>query len=148
MKKLNLEKKAVVRCEVCGDFHNEEDCEIIVIKIVKGKNCPLVREKIYSQTIQMIPEKTFGQVVPIVKESTTEEKTEKQIDDAAALREKLKDPNVVKILTPEEKTELLKKRRSGIPPAFLNRMPGAPGNVFIPPDNPDSERSGARYRMS
>ena len=39
--KLQLEKKEMFKCESCQGFHSAEESEIVVIKIVKGKNCQL-----------------------------------------------------------------------------------------------------------
>lgn len=142
MENLNIERRSVIRCEVCGDFHDEDDCELITIQIIKGKGCKLIKDNLFIKT---------PSVPPILhvnddNHSKTREIKEENINDNSELREKLKDPNTVKILTPTEKTELLKKRNSGIPPAFLRRLPHAEGNVFVPPDDSRADAQGAKYR--
>ncbi len=37
----NLPVRELVPCQGCGGYHSPEECEVIVIKIIKGKNCPL-----------------------------------------------------------------------------------------------------------
>jgi hypothetical protein len=31
----------MAKCEGCGQYHPVEECEIVVIRMVKGKNCPI-----------------------------------------------------------------------------------------------------------
>jgi hypothetical protein len=31
----------MVRCDACGELHREDDCEIVIVKFVKGKACKL-----------------------------------------------------------------------------------------------------------
>jgi hypothetical protein len=40
-KQLQLNKVTMIRCEACGELHKEEDCEIVIVKIIKGKECTL-----------------------------------------------------------------------------------------------------------
>ena len=32
----------MAKCEGCGQYHPVSECEVVIIKMVKGKNCPLV----------------------------------------------------------------------------------------------------------
>lgn len=36
----------MAKCEGCGEYHPVEECEIVVIRIVKGKKCSLPSNKI------------------------------------------------------------------------------------------------------
>lgn len=36
----NLEQKVLVKGD-CGHYHTEDECEVVVVKIVKGKQCNL-----------------------------------------------------------------------------------------------------------
>lgn len=38
----------MAKCEGCGEYHPVEECEIVVIRIVKGKGCSLPSNKIKS----------------------------------------------------------------------------------------------------
>lgn len=33
--------REMVRCEGCGELHYADECETIIIKVVKGKNCAI-----------------------------------------------------------------------------------------------------------
>lgn len=37
----NMETKEMAKCEGCGEYHPIEDCEVVTIRIVKGKHCDL-----------------------------------------------------------------------------------------------------------
>ena len=36
-----LQQKTQYKCEACGKFHDEDETEVVIIKVVKGKNCEL-----------------------------------------------------------------------------------------------------------
>lgn len=36
----NIEKKTLIKGQ-CGHFHPEDECEVVIVKFVKGKNCNL-----------------------------------------------------------------------------------------------------------
>jgi len=36
----NLEERVVFKCD-CGHYHDEKDVEIVVVKMVKGKDCKI-----------------------------------------------------------------------------------------------------------
>lgn len=61
-----LEKRTVLKCEACGGFHSEKDSEIVLIKIVKGKNCELDQTKLLNH-INPTPVQTISKTEqPIV----------------------------------------------------------------------------------
>lgn len=33
--------REMIKCEGCGDYHSLDECETVIIRIVKGKNCEL-----------------------------------------------------------------------------------------------------------
>lgn len=41
IKEPKMEKRTMFKCEGCGEYHPEDECEIVIIKIIKGKNCNL-----------------------------------------------------------------------------------------------------------
>ncbi len=34
-----MPSKQVYKCEGCNEYHDADDCEVVVIKVIKGKNC-------------------------------------------------------------------------------------------------------------
>src|ERR1035437_1493405 len=36
-----LEAKEMLRCDGCGGYHPVDECEVVVLRLVKGKNCEL-----------------------------------------------------------------------------------------------------------
>jgi hypothetical protein len=36
-----LQTKEMMKCEGCGEYHPVEDCEVVIIKMIKGKNCSM-----------------------------------------------------------------------------------------------------------
>lgn len=47
MKELkNMNKVTMMKCEACFGLHPIDDCELVTIQIVKGKNCDLRKQPI------------------------------------------------------------------------------------------------------
>ncbi len=42
-----LETTEMVNCQGCGEYHPITDCEIVVIRVIKGKNCQLNQKSIF-----------------------------------------------------------------------------------------------------
>jgi hypothetical protein len=66
----NLKMKTVLLCEACGSYHPEEECEIILVKIIKGKNCTLnmTKEQTFARPTTPaveIPKVTMNENIPI-----------------------------------------------------------------------------------
>ncbi len=36
-----MKSKQVYKCEGCGEYHDADECEVVIIKVIKGKNCKL-----------------------------------------------------------------------------------------------------------
>lgn len=57
-----MDTKEMIKCEGCGEYHPLEECEIVIIKIIKGKNCVMpsqAKQVVYRDT-PIVPS---GQVV-------------------------------------------------------------------------------------
>ena len=127
MKDLNITKVIVCKCESCLEYHPVNECEYVLIKLIKGKNCPLPgnnlnmnvkKEETRIETVpaetpkvSVLPDAFRGLVDASV--SQTEVSSVKKDDPA----EILKDPNAILRVTPEGKKEYLKKQQ-GMPPDF------------------------------
>ena len=92
----------MVKCEGCGEYHPVEDCEIIIIKVVKGKAChlPPTGTKPVFQTEYSVPVNAKHPIAP----TTTE-----------------------KLSVDQEAMKAIIKKRQSVPPAFLGEM-FRPGN--------------------
>jgi len=123
----NIEKVECFRCEACGNFHPKDECEIITIKIVKGKNCKFEKINIFENKKINIEDKKEEIMKPLISEKKEE------------LKYNPADPNVVKLVSKEEKEAYL-KRTSSIPPAFIRQF----GNVWIEPKDANFETKGAK----
>jgi hypothetical protein len=42
-----LQTTEMILCQGCGEFHPVTECEVVVVKIVKGKNCQLNQKSIF-----------------------------------------------------------------------------------------------------
>jgi hypothetical protein len=112
-----LETKQVLRCEACGGFHSEEESEIVVIRIVKGKNCEL--KNIFSENRTTAPISNFS--------NRQQDREEKFIPKGESI--------VPSIFAPKEETEeisvLPAKRKIVPPPGMVSMMTpgGMPGEA-------------------
>jgi hypothetical protein len=93
-----MNSSSYLLCEACGGYHPEEECEIVVVKIVKGKKCKLNVAKEYTSNLS--------------KQSATA--TEKHTPEKKA------------VITPEETTPVAQptppKRSTVIPPGLASMM--------------------------
>lgn len=107
--------REMVRCDGCGGFHFEDDCEVIVIKIIKGKQCefkglqPQVRE-----VVRVVEKQQDVELDNPSQHITAENKKE----------------------TPPADNQPPAKVRSIVPPAIASMMMG--------PDHPLHESHGAK----
>lgn len=115
--------KNMLKCDACGEYHPVEDCEVVVIKLVKGKDCKLTPIKPFSgETNIKMPDYDFR---------------DQHRADLSSPKEKVEPAPVDGIhLTEAEVKENLAKRSSLVPPAF--------SGVMIPPGHPSFERNGAK----
>ena len=135
MKEPNIEKTTGYMCH-CGHFHTEDDCEIILIKVIKGKNCTVSNLNFFNDKKQEVANeiKQEEQVIQPV-----------QVQPAVKAPEfppgfDPKKPNEAKLLTPAEKEAYLKEASRGIPKEFMNMT----SSIMIPPDDPRFESKGAK----
>ena len=145
MKKLNIETSTVLKCDVCGEYHLETDCEIVTIKIIKGKNCKLVRENILKQD-EFIEKGEAKKDVRIKVNETIENKESIEkpvVTEEDRLRKNLENPNIIKLVSLEEKMAYLKRTSGGVPPAFIKRQLSG-GDIGISPKDSNFETKGAK----
>jgi len=127
MEKLKIKKVNMLKCDVCNAYHPEDDCEIVTIKIIKGKDCALTSPAYIEQPIKNNTVRDTNSTSTAIFNVELEQQT-KEIKQPDTIVEKLKDPNVIKMVSAEEKKDYLKKTASAIPPAMLRHY----GNMFNP----------------
>lgn len=112
-------------CEACGEYHPVSDCEIVIIKIIKGKNCALTKRNthpIQEMKLQAGSESPHAEPVP----ATVFDKQKKYFTD---------DEDKYPVVTPEER-----KKKPAIPPGIMNMM--------IDPGNPNFETKGDKIKRT
>ena len=129
MKELNIEKRTVLKCESCHGFHSEEDCEYVIIKVIKGKKCPLPNQNIFEKE-EMNSVTSVNPVIPEIFVKKEEIKSTEKIKS-----NHLDNPNVVKLLTPEE-LKGYRTENKVIPREF--------SNMAIPPTASNFEEKGLK----
>ena len=90
-------QKTLLKCEACGEFHPEDETEIVYIRVVIGKECKLDQKKILNQTPSS---ETPG------KQTVQEQKT----------------PELPVDLSPEELQKKRIRERSIVPPGLRAAM--------------------------
>ncbi len=55
IKKLKIPKRQMVKCEACGQLHDIDDCEEIIIRMVKGKNCVVTNNNVVTPAVWTQP---------------------------------------------------------------------------------------------
>lgn len=50
-----MESSSYLLCEACGGYHTEDECEVVIVKIVKGKNCKLNMTKEHTANLNNTP---------------------------------------------------------------------------------------------
>ena len=120
------EKRVAIKCDSCGQFHFEDECEEIIIKIVKGKNCPLPN---FVSTVSPHAESSHAEerAIPHERKVDVITESEKKEDDV-----KIEPKDQISV---SEKNEILRKNKA-IPPVFSTPN----GNVDFrkimrPPEN-------------
>lgn len=102
-----MDTKQMMKCEGCGEYHPIEECEVVVIKIIKGKACAMPSTK--------------APVTPVVR--YIEPHT-----DVLAQQKEDREPNAQREPTAQER-ELIAaiiKKKKAMPPAGLAGVFGAP----------------------
>ncbi len=101
-----MEPVEYVRCEGCGELHPMKDCEVVIVKITKGKNCALK---------------------PIMARAIPEERPVRVAPPEDRLREDTVIPDR-NIPAPQDQPKVMPKKNI-VPPHLLGMMipPGAPG---------------------
>lgn len=99
MKELKgMKIKEMMKCDGCGQYHPVEDCEVVVVKMIKGKGCSLEANPLRNIETEVVYEKPIGKVVKTV--DAQEEITPEQ----------------------REKIKAVIKKRQAVPPAFLGQF--------------------------
>ena len=96
----NLKMKTVLLCEACGGYHPEEECEIIVVKIVKGKNCHLNMTKdqtfVRPTATLTIPDNSGSVAVEKKEEIPVQERPSGQVREIVPPGIKKNDPRLLR----------------------------------------------------
>lgn len=135
----NIPVVEMTRC-ICGQYHPVSDCEVVVIRIVKGKNCDLNAKAVTTTGNNGVPTITpassgpTGSIFPAALMPSEAHDTVKTVE----VPRPPVSPEVAK-MTPEElrKAESLHKlKQDPFAKLFFGNM--------IPNDHPDFERLGAK----
>jgi hypothetical protein len=137
MREPNVEKITGYMCH-CGHFHPEEDCEIILIKVIKGKNCEISNLNFFDE--KKAEESAAKAVTELEKVPDVVVETPSVKPSAFPPGFDPAKPNEAKLLTPAEKEAYLKESAKGIPKEFMRMS----NSVMIPPDDPRFESQGAK----
>lgn len=122
-----LPTKEMMKCEGCGEYHPVEDCEVVVIKVVKGKDC-----KLPSTNHPM----SRGQ------ESIEDSYTIEDAKEIGVLKEEVKPVpkpkpgQEARYVVEDQPVKVQGKRPAPLPPGFAG--------VFIPNGHPDFDSKGAK----
>lgn len=138
-----LETKQMMKCEGCGQYHPIEDCEVVIIKIIKGKQCGMPRENRDDSPIKSDPR---PEIVPDFSPKETNTVFMKPIRTVDVMDQVTPDNEnpvfrgVKQIIDGEEIVRVLPehKVKSIVPPGISGMM--------IDPSNPDFETKGAKER--
>lgn len=123
------EKKVAVKCDSCGQFHLLEDCEEVIIKITKGRNCPLPSESIFSRNS---PEK-----VVVVDDNKTADVIPSVVP-ASSFNSHKEDPHDVNVysedmISVEKRNEILRRNKGAFPVVMTGNGPKNVNDVMKPP---------------
>ena len=119
-----IKKKEFIHCEACGGYHDKDESEIVIIKIVKGKDC------VINPNILRTPEATV--VVPPKIEVVKDEPIKSDV--------KVDPDGIGYHIPPKEREEQIKKVKNIIPT-------GLGAGVFarmIPPGSNEFETRSAK----
>jgi hypothetical protein len=108
----------------CGHYHSEDECETIVIKLIKGKNCSIDE---VSKKFEEVKERKLEDAKNISKNDG---------DVSGGFKTKIIYENVPEGLIKKEVKIPIKDKRNIIPPGIENLM--------IPIGHPDFESKGAK----
>ena len=108
-------------CEACKNYHPIDDCEVVIIRMIKGKNCSMGKPVENFTRDLPVPE---AQIIPVVK---------KVVDNIPL---KVDDDGVGYHIPPKEMEKINAQRKSIIPPGLASMMVG--------PDDPNFETKGAK----
>lgn len=86
----HLQKKTVIKAE-CGHYHPEDECEVILIKVIKGKDCELDQTKILNNFAPKEPIKTTEENPP---------QPDKPSPEALRRRRSIVPPGIMKAMIP------------------------------------------------
>jgi hypothetical protein len=128
-----MQTREMCLCDSCGDYHPVEDCEVVVVKMIVGKNCDIKKRDIHSPI--HVPK---GTTIFVPEENIAEKKEEPEEEKmAVTVKKPLKD------LTPTEKAleDIYNPNHSDIPikldPARTSIIPPHLRGLMKPP-GPDS----------
>lgn len=108
----------MAKCEGCGEYHPVEECEIVVIRIVKGKNCSLPSNRVVE------PRRLQVDAQRVASESHA---SRMQVASESQFESKVEEPAQPVTVAP---------KRTIIPPGFASMM--------LDPGHPNFESHGAK----
>jgi hypothetical protein len=114
-------KRIAVKCDSCGQYHFEDETETIVIKIVKGKNCPLPTTSLFRSS----SDEVVGQIPSIFNNVLPNIAPESAISDLEV------SPNDV--MSPQQKEEYLRKHPPVAPSFIVGDKRVSIGDMMKPP---------------
>ncbi len=118
----DLPQVEMIACEGCGSYHKKEECEVVVIRIIKGKDCqiPLVRKNsIQPAPAVFIPPQQSSPAVP----------TAVATDSAAPA------------IPVEPKKNIIPSKLR-----YIGAMPNQMGGLMMDPTHPQFETKGDKER--
>lgn len=139
LKELNkLDQKSLFKCEACGGYHTADESEVVIIRMVKGKNCELThanRTVVVAKTIDTSPASTLAPIMIPAPNNPINNSTATFKEDAPGEGYHIPPKEMEKINSaPMDPT----KRKMIIPPGLARFM--------IPPGDPRFESQGAKEK--
>lgn len=136
----NMPVKELIKCEGCGGFHSMEESEIVIIRMIKGKDCSISPASHTRRNIVVV-ENDVNTDVGLRNSGTPNVVTAPEkvfVDEKAKLPDgtQMDADGVGYRIPPAEMEKINKNRKSIIPPGLAGMMIG--------PDDPNFETKGAK----
>ena len=103
-----IDSVEMVKCEACGQFHKVTECEIVTIKIVKGKDCALGAGAIFTPPVRA----EIPKVEPVNVDATVDKSV---VIPPGAPRPKrnIIPPGILSVMTPHDRPGHAEEHRMG-----------------------------------
>jgi hypothetical protein len=115
----NMPTKEMIKCDGCDRYHPLEECEVVIIRMIKGKNCELKSEQPRTtETVDApVVDRVVATVIPTVNTPVVPSSEGYHIP-------------------PREVEEMIKKRKNIIPSGIASMM--------LSPADPNFDAKGAK----